>query len=437
VAEFSKYRETIRKINFFLVVILAFSIPFHRLFSAYVFVLWTLSIIIEGHFMERISGTRKWGILILFILFFILHISGYFYSENTDAAVIDIVLKIPFLIMPLFLLLSSEYLKDKYNKVFLSFVAGNFLASVICLVAAVFRSISVINGNWTFNAELMDHNYSFWQMLANGGNNFMYEPLSVFIHPGYFSIFIVTSVLFLLDMLVHKQIGKTKSTKIAFISLILFFSIMIYLLFERTGLIALFVLYLGYFVYFIFKTGKSYYKLGFLFIVAIAGIILLGLNERMRNSLKDMKHFYSNSNANIDPENRLILWSSSLDIIKANIFCGVGTGDNKDKLIELYRDRGFKKAEEAKLNIHNQFIETTIQLGLLGLMALLALFIVPFIIAVRNKNILLLCFTFISGLFFLFESCLNRQAGVFYFVFFLSLIIIVRPVKNNIITSVL
>ena len=109
-------------------------------------------------------------------------------------------------------------------------------------------------------------------------------------------------------------------------------------------------------------------------------------------------------------------------LVNANLITGVGTGDNKDELDELYKERGFKKAEVATLNIHNQFLETSIQLGLIGLMALLALFILPFVKAISNSNILLICFVVINGFFFMFESCLNRQAGVFYFAFVLSLL---------------
>jgi O-antigen ligase len=430
-----KYDEVIKKVNFFLLLLLAFSIPFHRLFSTYVFIVWGITSLMEGHFVKRLSGKSNRGYLLLFILFYLLHIIGSFYSENSAAAKTDIILKLPFIIMPVFLFLSRDYLKEKSSKIMLSFVAGNLIASVICLVEAFYRSVYWMNGSWVFNAELMEHNYTFWQMLANGGNNFMYEPLSVFLHPGYFSVFIVTSALFIIDLLMRKEIGKTRLAKGLYIALIIFFSIMVYLLFARTALIALFMVFLIYLIYYILKSKKSLYKIVLVIAIVIGGVMVLGFNGRMRNSINELKGFFSDSDQHIDTENRLVIWYNSLDIIKDNLIAGVGTGDNKDKLIELYKERGFKKAEAARLNIHNQFLETAIQLGLMGLFALLAIFILPFIKAIRNRNILLISFLVVNGLFFLFESCLNRQAGVFYFVLILSVLIFVRPMDKKTISS--
>jgi O-antigen ligase len=185
----------------------------------------------------------------------------------------------------------------------------------------------------------------------------------------------------------------------------------------------------------VLSTKQSYLKWGLIVVIAVGGLMVMGFNGRMRNSLNDVKGFFSESSQNIDTENRLIVWYNTLDLVKSNLITGVGIGDNKDKLIEMYKERGFKKAEEAQLNIHNQFIETTIQLGLMGLLALLLLFLLPFIRAVRARNILLICFLVISALFFMFESCLNRQAGVFYFAFMLSVLIFIRPIDNKEIIS--
>lgn len=385
----------------------------------------------EGNFFKKISRKNEKGYLLLFILFYVLHVIGMTYSENTKAAEIDIILKTPFVIMPLLLFFSGDYLREKKNKILLSFVAGNLLASVICLIAATVRSFSLVNGTWAFNAELMDHNYSFWQMLANGGNNFMYQSLSVFHHPGYFSVYIVISVLLLLDMLVRKEIGKSMHTKALYILLILFFCIMVYLLFARTGLIALFTILLGYSIYLTFKGKGKLYKMGMLIIVIIAGILVIGHNERMKNSYYEIKKIFSDPNKITKQDDRIFIWGISLEIIKNNFFMGVGTGDSKEKLMEIYREKQMVEAQKARLNAHNQFLETTIQLGLPGLLVLLAIFILPFINAVKNRNIVLMCFLIVNGIFFFFESCLNRQAGVVFFSFFYSLLVFIPKNENR------
>lgn len=433
----SKYTQNVRKLNFFILSLILFTLPFHRLFAVYLCVLWVLVFLLEGKFSQRFSGKKGKGFLFLMLIFFLLHLIGILYSENKNEAWEHIILKLPFVFMPLVLFMSAYHLKEKINKILLCFVAGNLLASVICLIAATVRSFSFVNGNWVFNAELMEHTgYTFWQMLANGGNNFMYDPLSFFIHPGYFSMFIVVSILIIIDLLIHNVIGKSIHAKILYILLILFFCIMVYLLFTRTGLITLFIILLGYFIYTAFRGKGRLYKTGILIIFTVIGILVMGFNGRMKNTYYEVKKIISNPDRITKEDDRLFIWCISLDIIKNNFFIGVGTGDNKDNLMEVYREKQMVEAQKAGLNTHNQFLETTMQLGLPGLLCLLAIFIWPFIYALKNRNILLLLFQIVNILFFFFESGLNMQAGVFYFVLMLSLLMFVKPREKDISPSV-
>lgn len=429
----SKYTQNLRRLNFFILSLILFSLPFHRLFAVYLTAIWVLVFLLEGNFLQRFSRKKGKVFLYLMMIFFLLHLIGLLYSENKKEAWEHIILKLPFVFIPLGLFISADHLKEKTNKILLSFVAGNLLSSVICLIAAAVRSFSFDNGNWVFNAELMEHTgYTFWQMLANGGNNFMYDPLSFFIHPGYFSMFIVVSILIIIDLLVHNVIGKSIHAKMLYILLILFFCIMVYLLFTRTGLIALFIIILGYLIYISFRGKGRLYKMGILIIFVFTGILVMGFNGRMKNTYYEVKKIISNPNKITKENDRLFIWCISLDIIKDNFFTGVGTGDNKDNLMEVYREKQMVEAQKAGLNTHNQFLETAMQLGLPGLLCLLAIFIWPFIYALKNRNIFVLLFQIVNMLFFFFESGLNMQAGVFYFTLMLSFVIFVKPAERNI-----
>ena len=100
----------------------------------------------------------------------------------------------------------------------------------------------------------------------------------------------------------------------------------------------------------------------------------------------------------------------------------MGTGDAKDKMLETYKERGMQSEYENKLNSHNQFLNTFIALGITGLISLVLCLMIPAYYSFKEKYFLFLAFVGIAGLNFLFESMLERQAGVIYFAFFYSLL---------------
>lgn len=419
-----------KNLNMFVLYVFAFSLPFYRFLSTYALGIWILVFILQLFHFKKPNLKPLLSFIIIMWLFFLLHFIGITYSANTKEAWTDIILKIPFLIMPFLFLFSIDDIKKNLHRILLSFVAGNFVASLICIVAACIRSLSFTNGTWVFDAELMNHNYSFWEMLANGGNNFMYEPLSIFIHTGYFSLYLVFSVLIIIDFLKKGVIGKTRNTKILWGCLIVFFSIMIYLIFSRAGQIAYFTMLFSYMLYLIFHGGKKILKTAILFVITFLGIIIMSHNERMQNSYRDIKNLFSGEITNNN--DRLVIWSVSLDIIKNNFISGVGTGDTKDVLFENYRQNHMEEAVKEKLNVHNQYLETSIQFGIIGFSLLFSLFIFMLWKAIKKQHIILLLFMVINGIFFFFETALNRQAGIFFFVFFLSLFMmsILAPKKE-------
>ena len=82
-------------------------------------------------------------------------------------------------------------------------------------------------------------------------------------------------------------------------------------------------------------------------------------------------------------------------------------------------------ALEHKLNAHSQFLQTGIALGIPGLSALVAMLLVPLSLR-RNRFILFISLTVIMTLNFLVESMLEVQAGVIFYAYFSSLLLIFK-----------
>ena len=87
-------------------------------------------------------------------------------------------------------------------------------------------------------------------------------------------------------------------------------------------------------------------------------------------------------------------------------------------------------------NAHNQFSDTIIAVGVIGLLLLLTFFAYPIILWIKNKNFDIVFFSLLLIVAFnsLFESVLERQMGIMFFVFFYFLLFhgnFCQQINNN------
>ena len=88
-----------------------------------------------------------------------------------------------------------------------------------------------------------------------------------------------------------------------------------------------------------------------------------------------------------------MVWKCSIEIIKENVFFGVGTGDVKTELNKKYEEKNIQQALKDNLNSHNQFLQTYVAIGLPGFILLLASLLLPLLYGIKKGNILL-CFIY-------------------------------------------
>jgi O-antigen ligase len=117
----------------------------------------------------------------------------------------------------------------------------------------------------------------------------------------------------------------------------------------------------------------------------------------------------------------MAIWKHSLHIIKGNLLFGVGTGDVKNELSMQYRASNEKTLESRHLNAHNQFLQTAIALGIIGLGALLLILTCAAMWTFQTKQHEATLLILLITINFLFEAMLETQAGVVFISFFLFL----------------
>jgi O-antigen ligase len=128
---------------------------------------------------------------------------------------------------------------------------------------------------------------------------------------------------------------------------------------------------------------------------------------------------------------RILTWTSSIELIKENPILGVGTGDIKNELLRVYQKNKYAGALKQKLNSHNQFLQATAALGILGFISLFLMFGLPLLIAVKNKNITLLMAIIIVALFATTESVFEVQAGSVFYAFIIPILFVLSISPNK------
>ena len=311
---------------------------------------------------------------------------GLLYTEDVGSAFRDIELKAPFLIFPL--IFSTVKLKTES----LHFVMKNFLLGV--LAATVLAGIKVL------------------YFKINGlGNYLYYQDLYEFIdkHTTYFALFVVIAMLYLLQ-----KFFTSTSKKQYYLIAYIFFVGVLYVLSVRISVIALAA---GSIILIIHHLNSRIKYAVIALVALLIGSLYITPNFQKRFEPSQIE----NSEIN-DADFRKLHWQAVAETIAHNsLLIGNGTRGNRDYLYSKYKDYGLTSAYEDEYNAHNQYLETLLDFGILGL---LMFFLMLFYIAKLTLKENYLGFS-ILGVFLIFmftESILERQSGIVIFSFFMTII---------------
>jgi len=395
-----KISVSFAKISFYLLCILAFIIPIYIKFAAPVIILFIISTILEGDLKGHLEIIRKDNYLKFFISLYLFYLLGMLWSSNFTYGMKDLEVKLSFLVMPLFII--PHVLKmHQFNKIIVAFILGCLLSIFICF------------------------SHAFYKYFTTNEIYFFYEKLALFNHPGYLSMYITMAIGFLFYKLINEILNKIMVFIYIFFILLFWFSILML----QSKMAILFNISIWFpliIIYYCIKSSNYLYlgvvsSLFIIICIFVYAFVLSGSSSRM----PAMKTIIENKiDANTTESNlvRILIWKASLNIISNNLWVGVGTGDVKDKLLEEYKIRRMAGAINNKLNAHNQYLQTTVALGIFGFTILLLVFFVPIYYAFRTNNIIYLGFLILLAVNLLAESMFESQGGVIFYAFFNSLL---------------
>ena len=90
--------------------------------------------------------------------------------------------------------------------------------------------------------------------------------------------------------------------------------------------------------------------------------------------------------------------------------------------MKKYQQLGYTGAYSHKLNAHNQFLQTGIALGIIGILFLIITLVLPAYISWQQNNYFYVCLIVLLSFNFLTESMLETQSGVMFYAFLSSLL---------------
>jgi O-antigen ligase len=344
------------------------------------------------------------GLNLLFVLFYLFYFFGFFFTRNSELASFYLENKLPFLVIPFIFSFydSSKIQLDKLN---------NYLIIGVLTLGV----LGIING---LHCKLFNLNeYCF----STTSFSFIH-------HPTYFLVFNCISFSFL--ALQYFQ-NKTVSFYKVLFYLIASFGIHILSLSLAGILFFAFVVTVFSIYFFYTKFNRTIFYVSLLLMILLSVLAstqvrvlkneLRGASKYVRVYISSPTDFVKNSTYPMEGNHvRLIMWTVAYKACSEHLL-GVGTGNVdevlKQKLMEL------KQLElvEFNYNPHNQFLQTFLEIGMLGFSLLVLIIALPIYFGIRYKKYILVILSL--SLFFncLFESMLQRQSGIVFYTFFLCL----------------
>lgn len=460
-------------VEFIIMLALAFVIPFHWLAAQYgevaLVICAVLKVVFEQKF--RFNPTQmKWKwVYLVFMATWLVYLVGMIHTENADEGWFEVSKKLGFLLFPLVFLISDmSYLtKDRIRAVFYALVAGTL---VFFLANVLWASYDVIVLKYTterfFDDGLMKlyyvhHTYmSMYVLLAFAfcfvefcnqkslkikiinATSMLLMMVFVFLldsRAGILTLLLEIIVLwFYLTFVLNKK-------KIGVISGIAAVVILVAVVFALPGCFSRITDTVGN----VTSENKTDRRLvqfaGYESLLKDKWLFGVGSGDRseeIKNSYMEYEKELVSSIVpiqGIDKDEFTVKRTALLDTICQLTSSGGNWNEPDGRTEDFIKDNAerygctaesvldmyagyiyVKNAIFFELNPHNQFIDTIMSVGIVGLLLLLAYFIIPVVLMIRNRkfDVIYLIFLLIIAFNALFESVFEGQVGIIFFNFF-------------------
>jgi len=395
------YNQTIN----YLIVAYAFLLPLSRAGIVFFSALLTLLWILEGDFKKKyllLSQSKIVKVLLAFILF---NLIAVFWSEYMLQS-LEYIQKYWYF-LPIFVIFTS--IKKEYiNKALSAFIFGMFISEII--------SYGVFFELWQFKHATP-------------------QNPTPFMHHIEYSIFLAFTALVLLG-----RIFNETDLKYTFLYIFFFATVSgnLFLTAGRTGQIA-FILGLFVLAMLSFKN-----KVKAFFVSVILSVLVLGIAFNLSTTFSERIITGKNSLVNVVEKedycsswgSRVAVWVVAEDIMIENPILGVGISDNMTEFHNLISEK-YPKMECVQgylMHMHNQYIQTFTQMGIIGLVLLLGIFYMIIKLPLKEIEYRNIQYVYVTVVLFAFvsEVLYHRQFSMALFALIVGILLAQNRVENEV-----
>lgn len=340
-------------------------------------------------------------ITLLFVLLYLLYLTGVFFTNHLKEALNGLEYKLSLLVLPPLLMIRTKE-TFSYRNVFIGLILGCVAGAFVGLYKGVFCYLETATINCMFSSSV-----------------------STIIHPTYFSVY---TTLAIIALWIGYYSNYRFFTLPAVWILTCFLVVYTILMMSLTGMLFLGLLMIVSMGLSIYSKWKKNGVAVFVFCIPVLIFLCYKVIPPVKHEIDDVIYYGERYLENSDhyfeslyypysgTESRLIMWRISVQQLKETPF-GLGTGNVDDALQHKMKENGLHEEFVIKnLNSHNQYLQTGLEVGIFGIVILLLLIGLTTIKAIREKNVLLLALVISFTFNCLFESMLQRQSGVVFYV---------------------
>lgn len=379
--------------------ILSFLIPFNQFVSSCSIVLWLVLSLLS--FNKK--NINKNNLFLLLPLIYIIYIGSLLYSENEAFYVFE--RKLSLIAFPLIFFL-HKYTGKQQLMMHKLFILGVFVSGLICLSYSIYNSFNIIGGQLVFRANVIAGK-DFFESVNFGGNYFFGSHFSIFHQTVYYAIYVCVAIV----MLLWKKHVFSKRYRTILLS---FFLLLLFLISNKANLLIVCTILIYKLIPY-FREVSVVGKITALLASVVFFIFFFFANPRMGASARNIlnKGITVENSARYGYSLRLLSWDSAIKLIKESPVFGYGVGDAQDELNAIYESKDYIWPLKRSLNAHNEYFQLWIEVGILGVILFLSIFVILFKYRAQDHQgawiFPILIILFINAFF---ESYLNRYSGL-------------------------
>lgn len=349
------------------------------------------------NFRHTWHNIKSNGFVVVALLFLGLNTVSWFWSSNKIEANNELILRLSFLAIPIGMMAVRKF---DFNKLKYLVYFINVLLAIVC-----------IKSTYIYLTNLDQHNNAYMLYTTKYGDHIRFS----------FAL-VLTFILNVFTLYKHRL--HTRIAKVFLYFSTIFFVVFLHILSARTGLLCFYVACTTMVLYFSWRRSKLL-ALGSIMAIMLIVMGTVTLFPRFKHKILYIKYEISQWNNpdesvqyTLSDNNRFLSYIIAWKSIQEHPILGVGIGDVKDEMTQLYQVHFPKVPQDGILKLpHNQLLSSAMSLGFLGPI-LLILFIVLPIKQARNHKIFALTTYFILFIGYFIDAYLEVQLGSYLFLFF-------------------